>query len=302
MAVDVATRSILGGVIAPTTKAVDAAAVLARMLVPEPMRPGWAESLHHAHSVIPHERLLSTDERFANAAAKPVIIPETINCDRGRVYLSETFLRACATLGVSVQLARPYTGSDKSLVERTFSSINTLFCQHVAGYTGRDTTRRGPEVAEDAVWTVAQFQELFDDWVVAGFTDRRTVSICPDLRLFIGCMSATESAGLSVFFFRVAEDTARPARWTGLGPMTLIGYVCMEQRLRLVAHSHMKALIGRCSAIVRSLMLSFRLSALGTFIPNSEGDYGAEKQEKKTPAGSAVSTVAASACEQETKS
>jgi hypothetical protein len=37
------------GLIAPTTKAVDAAAVLARMLVPEPMRPGWPESLHHAH-------------------------------------------------------------------------------------------------------------------------------------------------------------------------------------------------------------------------------------------------------------
>lgn len=73
------------GLIAPTTKAVDAAAVLARMLVPEPMRPGWSESLHHAHSVIPHERLLSIDERLANAAAKPVIIPETINCDRGRV-------------------------------------------------------------------------------------------------------------------------------------------------------------------------------------------------------------------------
>ena len=84
--------------------------------------------------MIPHERLLSIDERFANAAAKPVIIPETINCDRGRVYLSETFVRACASLGISVQPARPYTGSDKSLVERTFASINTLFCQHVAGY------------------------------------------------------------------------------------------------------------------------------------------------------------------------
>ena len=172
MAVDAATRSILGGIIAPTTKAVDAAAVLARMLVPEPMRPGWPESLHHAHSVIPHERLLSIDERFANAAAKPVIIPETINCDRGRVYLSETFMRACATLGISVQPARPYTGSDKSLVERTFASINTLFCQHVAGYTGRDTTRRGPDVAEDAVWTVAQLQELFDEWVIAGWQNR----------------------------------------------------------------------------------------------------------------------------------
>jgi hypothetical protein len=170
--VDVATRTIAAGIIAPTTKAVDAAAVLARMLVPEPMRPGWAESLHHAHSVIPHERLMSIDERFANAAAKPVIIPETINCDRGRVYLSETFLRACTTLGISVQPARPYTGSDKAIVERAFESINTLFCQHVAGYTGRDTTRRGPDVAEEALWTVAQLQELFDEWVVACWQNR----------------------------------------------------------------------------------------------------------------------------------
>lgn len=172
MAIDVATRCILAGIIAPTTKAVDAAAVLARMLVPEPMRPGWSESLHHAHSVIPHDRLLHIDERFANAAAKPVIIPETINCDRGRVYLSETFLRACTSLGISVQPARPYSGSDKSIVERTFLSINTLFCQHVAGYAGRDTTRRGPDVADEAIWTVAQLQELFDEWVVACWQTR----------------------------------------------------------------------------------------------------------------------------------
>ena len=99
------------------------------MLVPEPMRPGWPQSLHHAHSVIPHERLLSIDERFANAAAKPVIIPDTITCDRGKVYLPQTFLRACASLGISVQPARPYTGSDMSIAERTSASINTLFCQ-----------------------------------------------------------------------------------------------------------------------------------------------------------------------------
>jgi hypothetical protein len=167
MAVDVATRSIPAGIIAPTTKAVDAAAVLARMLVPEPMRPGWPESLHHAHSVIPHERLLSIDERFANAAARPVIIPETINCDRGKVYISETFLRACTSLGISVQPSRPYTGSDDTIVERTFGSLNTLFCQHLAGYAGRDTTRRDPDVAREAIWTVAQLQELFDEWVVA---------------------------------------------------------------------------------------------------------------------------------------
>ena len=145
--------------------------MLARLLVPD--RCGQAgQILNHAHSVIPHDRLLNIDEWFANAAAKPVIIPETINCDRGRVYLSETFLRACTSLGISVQPARPYTGSDKSIVERTFLSINTLFCQHVAGYAGRDTTRRGPDVADEAIWTVAQLQELFDEWVIACWQTR----------------------------------------------------------------------------------------------------------------------------------
>ena len=86
--------------------------------------------------------------------------------------MSETFRRACASLGISLQPARPYTGSDKSMVERTFESINTLFCQHVAGYAGRDTTRRGPDVDAEAVWTVAQLQELFDEWVIACWQTR----------------------------------------------------------------------------------------------------------------------------------
>ena len=46
IAVDVATRTICAAVLRPVgTKAVDAALLLARMLVPEPMRPGWAEAL-----------------------------------------------------------------------------------------------------------------------------------------------------------------------------------------------------------------------------------------------------------------
>ena len=63
------------------TKAVDAAVLLARMLVPEPMRPGWDPALSMARSVLPHERLTAIDERLALAAAKPVIIPETIVID-----------------------------------------------------------------------------------------------------------------------------------------------------------------------------------------------------------------------------
>jgi hypothetical protein len=45
-----------------------------------------------AHSQIPYQRLLSLDARLEQAAAKPVIVPDTIVCDRHRVFLSATFL------------------------------------------------------------------------------------------------------------------------------------------------------------------------------------------------------------------
>lgn len=172
IAVDVATRTICAGVFAPSTKAVDAVAVLARMVVPDGLRPGWPESLLFAHSSLPYERLLSIDARFEQAAARPVILPDTIVCDRGTVYMAEAFRRACRALGISVQPARPYTPTDKAVVERTFGSINTLFCQHVNGYVGGNVTMRGKDPAADAVFTVAQLQDLFDEWVVAVWQNR----------------------------------------------------------------------------------------------------------------------------------
>lgn len=172
-AVDVATRTLCAPVLRPVaTKAVDAALLLARMLVPEPMRPGWAEALAMAHSRIPHDRLLGLDARMEQAAARPVIVPDTIVVDRGKVFISETFLSACRTLGISVQPAHPHTPTDKSVVERTFESVNTLFCQHVRGYTGVNVTMRGARVQQEAVWTIGELQELLDEWVIAGWQHR----------------------------------------------------------------------------------------------------------------------------------
>ena len=54
IAVDVASRTICAAVVRPAgTKAVDAALLLARMLVPEPMRPGWADALRMSASLVP---------------------------------------------------------------------------------------------------------------------------------------------------------------------------------------------------------------------------------------------------------
>src|SRR6266487_998478 len=54
----------------------------------------------------------------------------------------------------------------KATIERTFLSINTLFCQHVAGYTGRDVTRRGSGPDSQELWSLADLQELLDEWVI----------------------------------------------------------------------------------------------------------------------------------------
>jgi hypothetical protein len=58
IAVDVATRTICAAVLRPeNTKAVDASLLLARMLVPEPIRPGWPEALAASASALPYRRL-----------------------------------------------------------------------------------------------------------------------------------------------------------------------------------------------------------------------------------------------------
>ncbi|WP_307840969.1 Mu transposase C-terminal domain-containing protein [Streptomyces sp. GESEQ-4] len=166
-----ATRTICAAVMRPAgTKAVDASLLLAKMLVPEPLRPGWPESLAMSATLIPHARLLDIDARLEQAAAKPVIVPETIGIDHGKVFVSDTFIAACRSLGISVQPSRPATPTDKAVVERTFSSINTLFCQHVSGYTGSNTDRRGAGV--EAVWTLAELGDLLQEWIVACWQQR----------------------------------------------------------------------------------------------------------------------------------
>ena len=82
--IDVATRTVTAAVLRPTTKSVDASVLLARTVTPEPMRPGWADALAMSRSALPWQRLLDIDARMEHAAARPVIIPETIVVDHGK--------------------------------------------------------------------------------------------------------------------------------------------------------------------------------------------------------------------------
>ncbi len=125
-----------------------------------------------AHSALPDDRLLGIDERLEHAAARPVIVPDTIVIDHGAVFVSANFRDSCRHLGISIQPAHLATGSDKPHIEKMFSSLGTLFCQFAAGYLGRSADRRGRKVEEQPLWSLTQMQDLLDEWLIAVFTDR----------------------------------------------------------------------------------------------------------------------------------
>jgi putative transposase len=164
--IDVATRVVPAAVLRTTTKAVDASVLLARALAPEPVRPGWPEALKMARSVLPYERLLALDERMEQAAARPVIVPDTIVIDHGAVFISAAFRSACRHLGISVQPAHLGSGAEKGHIERHFGTVASLFSQFATGYLGRTADRRGRHVEDQPLWSVAELQELLDEWLL----------------------------------------------------------------------------------------------------------------------------------------
>ena len=170
--IDVATRVVPAAVLRPSTRSVDASVLLARSLTPEPFRPGWPEALKMAHSVLPYERLLAIDERLEQAAARPVIVPDTIVIDHGSVFVSAAFRTACRHLGISIQPAHLGSGAEKGHIERYFESVGSLFCQFASGYAGRSPDRRGRHVEDQPLWSMAELQELLDEWLIALWLNR----------------------------------------------------------------------------------------------------------------------------------
>ncbi|MER5775441.1 hypothetical protein ABT144_14305 [Streptomyces sp. NPDC002039] len=113
------------------------------------------DALKMSRTVLPHRRLLPLDERLEHAAARPVIIPETIVCDRGKAFISENLRSACRTLEISFQPCHPRSPAEKPHIERTLGSVATLFCQflpRLPGPHGRTprSARRGRAALVDA--------------------------------------------------------------------------------------------------------------------------------------------------------
>jgi hypothetical protein len=170
--IDVATRTVTAAVLRPTTKSVDASVLLARTITPESMRPGWADALAMSRSALPYQRLLNIDARMEHAAARPVIIPDTIVVDHGKVFISRNFQASCNFLGINFQPVHEGSGWEKGHIERMLGSVASLFAQFIAGYTGFSAERRGRRAEQQAVWPLPELQELLDEWIIAAWQNR----------------------------------------------------------------------------------------------------------------------------------
>ena len=173
---DVATRSILAAVLRPGgTRSMDLVVVLARALVPYSHRPEGIRETRRLISTAWADEALIDQERLERLRdAQPFIFPETITTDRGKNYLSKHFRAVCERLGISMITAAPHTPTDKPHVERTFESITTLFQQYVKGYVGRSAEHRGRDVGaqSEELLSIAQMQELLEDWIAVEWQNR----------------------------------------------------------------------------------------------------------------------------------
>ncbi len=171
VAVDAATRSVCAASLDYSTDSTDLTLILAEMVAPRRSHPEWRHELGYLHRMVPPEhRLASVEDREAAHREHAVIVPETIAVDLGPPYRSKQFRRACGLLGISLQLARPGTPTDKAIVERLIGSINRQFCQRLPGYTGRNAAHRGRDV--QAGLTLEQVQDLLDEWVAVHWQRR----------------------------------------------------------------------------------------------------------------------------------
>lgn len=167
--IDVTTRTLLATILVPTAKAVDAALLLYRAMTPLRMQPGWDASIEYSRSVLPHGMLADSYELDRHAAARPMVTPEAVTIDRGKIFDSQVFHDACEHLQISVLRANPYTPTDKPHIERGFKTINLRFARYLNGYVGRSVSTRGKDPTKEALWAVNEVQNLLDQWIVTHY-------------------------------------------------------------------------------------------------------------------------------------
>src|ERR1019366_8875628 len=164
---DLYDRCITGLRLTPvSTKAVDAAAVLFESVRPLPEPAAGQADTRPPYHGLPGQVIVDA-ARLADENGQPLlpsVAAETIVVDHVKIYLSEHLMSACATLGISVQPARVYQGTDKAALERFFRTLGEQLLGALPGYKGPDVYRRGKNPEEQEFYFLDELEQIIRQW------------------------------------------------------------------------------------------------------------------------------------------
>lgn len=154
LALDLATRCIVGMAVTHTTTQFAIGLCLADVLRPKtsPLAAEWAaldESFDQPFVGRP-DAFIS----FHSAAFHP----EGVVVDNGKPYVTDYVTNQMARLGISYEPQRSYNPTDKAQVERVFRTIKDMFESQMPGFTGGSVHERGEAPEGEDLMTPGDYE------------------------------------------------------------------------------------------------------------------------------------------------
>ncbi|TGB45485.1 helix-turn-helix domain-containing protein [Mycolicibacterium peregrinum] len=171
VAMDWYSRCIVGLLLTPTTRAIDAGAVLYEAFRPKVAEDDWPEGAVWPPHGVPRQVMIESKhlDPAGLFAATPAIVPDTLVVDHGKIYVGNHVHGVCQSNGISIAPVRLGEGRDKGPVERFFRTIRTGFLQELPGYKGPDLYSRGINPEKDAFYFIDEMEVRLREWIATKY-------------------------------------------------------------------------------------------------------------------------------------
>lgn len=162
LALDVATRCIVGLAVTHSTPSEAIGLCLADVLRPKTSAL-VAERSNGAGEPVP-QPFVGRPERVY-AFYETAFWPEAAVVDNGKQYVAEYITHQMRRLQIHLEPQRAYTPTDKPHVERAFRTIKEMFEMHLPGFTGGSVHERGNDPQGENLITADEFEQRLRYWI-----------------------------------------------------------------------------------------------------------------------------------------
>ncbi|SMQ58236.1 Integrase core domain-containing protein [Plantibacter sp. VKM Ac-1784] len=154
LAIDLATRCIVGLAVTHTTTQFAIGLCLADVLRPKtsPLASEWA-ALDETFD----QPFIGRPDAFISFHSA-AFHPEGVVVDNGKPYVTDYVANQMARLGISYEPQRSYNPTDKAQVERVFRTIKDMFESQMPGFTGGSVHERGERPEAEDLMTAGEYE------------------------------------------------------------------------------------------------------------------------------------------------